>query len=518
MKKIIYTLFLLPLFIFSQNVDVADDAEILIESGATMTVDGSITTNTSGSMIIETGTTSSGSLIATEAGGSQGKGITLRRYLDGDSEWALIGVPVTGETADDVDDDLRANLLTNKRALGYFDPTSNDGEFVYYTDGATDELTNGRGYAISPQAAGSLDFTGTMAYEDVTYELEEGTGSYGKWNLVGNPFPSYLNMTDDANNQGDNFLDLNEIFLDDEYFGVYAWDGTQYVTYNHFSETINYIAPGEGFFVYTAEGGGEVSFNESLQASTATVLAVGQGNNFNADIARGAKSENVRREFVYIEIKNRLTEKTDITKVYFTDDDRASKGLDRGYDAGKFSSGLESTIYTRLVEEDKGTNFMLQVLPHGDLNELVIPLGIDTKSSSLDLSIKESSIDDFYNLYLHDKLKNTIVELDRTINLEFNQNEINDGRFYLIFTDGSIPELPTDDNLRIFKVSEGEIKLMGDYDTNYNAQIFDFTGRLIKEVEFKHQTKVDRLGKGVQILKIKSDINQEITTKKFILN
>ena len=88
----------------------------------------------------------------------------------------------------------------------------------------------------------------------------------------------------------------------------------------------------------------------------------------------------------------------------------------------------------------------------------------------------------------------------------------------MLFTDGSIPELPTDDNLRIFKVSEGEIKLMGDYDTNYKAQIFDFTGRFIKEVEFKHQTKVDRLAKGVQILKIKSDINQEVTTKKFILN
>ena len=85
------------------------------------------------------------------------------------------------------------------------------------------------------------------------------------------------------------------------------------------------------------------------------------------------------------------------------------------------------------------------------------------------------------------------------------------------FTDGIIPELPTDDNFRIFKVSEGEIKLMGDYDTRYKAQIFDFTGRLIKEVDFKHQTNVDELGKGIQILKIKSDINQKTTTKKFIL-
>ena len=55
-----------------------------------------------------------------------------------------------------------------------------------------------------------------------------------------------------------------------------------------------------------------------------------------------------------------------------------------------------------------------------------------------------------------------------------------DGRFYLHFTNNLIPELPTDGDLRIFKVSENEIKLMGDYNTNYKAQIFDFTGRLIK--------------------------------------
>lgn len=508
MKKIIHTLFLLPLFIFSQDVDVADDATITIETGATMTVDGSITTNTSGSIIIETSTTESGSLLAIEAGESQGKGITLRRYLDGGEEWTLIGVPVTGETVADVDDNLRTN--NGKSAIGYFDPSSNDGEFVYYDTDAATELVNGRGYSVSPSDSGTIDFTGPMPSDDVQYTLEDEGGTYGNWNLIGNPFPSYLNMTDDAD-QDNNFLTVNDDYFNDNYWGVYAWDGDQYVVYNHLTDDINYIAPGEGFFVYSEDGGATIAFEESMQTS-------GQGNNFNAEIALGAESENIRKEVVFIELKDRFTEKTDITKLYFTDDNEVSKGLDRGYDAGKFSSGLESTIYSRLVEEDKGVNFYIQALPYGDLNDLVIPLGINTKSSSLDLSIKESSIDDFYNLYLHDKLKNTIVELDRTINLEFNQNEINDGRFYLLFTDGSIPELPTDDNLRIFKVSEGEIKLMGDYDTNYKAQIFDFTGRFIKEVEFKHQTKVDRLGKGVQILKIKSDINQEVTTKKFILN
>ena len=316
-----------------------------------MTVSGTLTTNTSGSLIIVTSRTESGSLLAVDAGNSQGKGITLRRSVDGSEEWTLIGVPVTGETVADVDDDLRTN--NGKSAIGYFDPSSNNGEFVYYDTDATTALVNGRGYSVSPSASGTIDFTGPMADATVTYTLVDESGTYGNWNLIGNPYPSYLGMNDNSTSDA-NFLTINDEQFNDNYWGVYAWDGSQYVVYNQLTNTINYIAPGEGFFVYSEDGGGTVNFTEAMQAS-------GQGDNFNASIARGAESENIRKDVVFIELKDRLTEKTDITKLYFTDHNGVSKGLDPGYDAGKFSSGLESTIYTRLVEEDKGVNFIFKL-------------------------------------------------------------------------------------------------------------------------------------------------------------
>jgi hypothetical protein len=107
MKKIIYTIFLFPFLLFAQNIDVADSATLLIDTGGTMTISGTLTSNTSGSIIIATSRTASGSLIAVDAGNSQGKGITLRRSLDGSNEWALIGVPVTGESSSDIDDNLQ---------------------------------------------------------------------------------------------------------------------------------------------------------------------------------------------------------------------------------------------------------------------------------------------------------------------------------------------------------------------------------------------------------------------------
>ena len=511
MKKIIYTIFLFPFLLFAQNIDVANSATLLIDTGGTMTISGTLTSNTSGSIIIATSRTASGSLIAVDAGNSQGKGITLRRSLDGSNEWALIGVPVTGESSSDIDDNLRTS--GSKSAIGHFDPSSNQGEFVYFNTNSNTTLTNGRGYAISPSASGTVDLTGTMSVATVTYALADEGGTYGNWNLIGNPYPSYLHMTNDGGEATNNFLSVNTNALHASYQAVYAWDGSEYDVYNQTTDNINYMAPGEGFFVYSVAGGANVSFTEAMQTS-------GKGVNFNASIARGASPQAQKRVSIFkLELKDNSNEQRDIIKLYFSDEREVSKGLDPGYDAGKFFEGSDSRIFTRLVNEDKGTDFHIQALPYNDLKDVVVPLGITTKSSTLELSVKENSIDDFYTVYLEDKLENTIVELDQTIDLNFEDDNSNGlGRFYLHFTDGVIPELPTDgDNFRIYKVSESEIKLMGSPETIYNAKIFDFSGRLVREVNFTHKVNINDINnKGIKILTIES--NDKKITKKFNIN
>jgi len=508
MKKIIFTLFLFPFFLVAQNLVVADGATLLIDTGGTMTISGTLTSNTSGSIIIATSRTTSGSLLAVNAGNSQGKGITLRRALDGSNEWTLIGVPVTGETSSDIDDDLRTS--GSKSAIGHFDPSSNGGEFVYFNTNSGTALTSGRGYLISPSASGNVDLTGPMNPATITYTLEDESGTYGNWNLIGNPFPSYLHMTNDAADATNNFLTVNTNALHASYQAVYAWDGSEYDVYNQTTDNINYIAPGEGFFVYSVDGGANVSFTDDMQTS-------GRGVNFNATIARGTSPQAQKRVSIFkLELKDNNKDQRDIIKLYFSDEREVSKGLDPGYDAGKFFEGSDSRIFTRLVNEDKGTDFHIQALPYNDLKDVVVPLGITTESSSLELTVKENSIDDFYRIYLEDKLEKTIVELDQTIDLNFeNDNSNGLGRFYLHFTDGMIPELPTDgDDFRIFKVSESEIKLMGSPETFYNAKIFDFSGRLLKEVNFTHKVNINDIdNKGIKILTIESNENK--ITKKF---
>ena len=57
---------------------------------------------------------------------------------------------------------------------------------------------------------------------------------------------------------------------------------------------------------------------------------------------------------------------------------------------------------------------------------------------------------------------------------------------------------------------------MGDVNTDYHAKIYDFSGRLINQVFFKHKINVNDLSKGINILKIESE--DKSVVKKFKLD
>ena len=100
-------------------------------------------------------------------------------------------------------------------------------------------------------------------------------------------------MTDDATGVSGTetyFLSDNlqgDVIDDSSFAAVYAWDGAQYVPYTQSTNSKNYIAPGEGFFVYLKDGQASrnVRFREGYQISGV------QGANFNAGLAKGDNEE-----------------------------------------------------------------------------------------------------------------------------------------------------------------------------------------------------------------------------------
>ena len=173
----------------------------------------------------------------------------------------------------------------------------------------------------------------------------------------------------------------------------------------------------------------------------------GSFRNFNASASNGNQMNN--KAVVRIKITDLETNQSDKVKLYFSDS--STKGLDKGYDGGKFFIKNSSYMYTRLLEDDQGVDMGIQALPYSDLKDVVIPLGIETESSSIELSFIERDLSDLYNIFLEDRLNNTIVKFDKKLKIDL-ENQLNGhNRFFLHFTDGLIPELPTDNDLRIFK-------------------------------------------------------------------
>ncbi len=510
-----------------RSLELSDAAFMTINTSGSVTATGStVKTLGTGKITVKTSNSASGSFIAKLATNdydvdSDGDGtadttgdvnVQFVKELDAGGEWTLIGVPVAGETVADVDDDL----LTQGGNSALATYNNLQGVYSHFATGATAELVPGTGYAIAPTGANGtkteVTFSGTMTTAGtVTVAVNRDASvadEKGWWNLLGNPYTSYLMMTDNTASAADSFLEKNKGNINDSYEAVYAWDGAAWDIYNKTTNTINHIAPGEGFFVYfrNTDDAATINFKEDMQT-------VNKGANFNAGLAGGNSNSKVAR--FEVKLDDLENNQSDNINLYFSD--KTTKGLDPGYDAGKFFMGSESKLFTRLLKDDEGIDFQIQALPIDELNNLVIPLGITTNSSKLTLSVADSSIDNFINIFLEDKLNNTIVEFDKPIDLEFSNDESHVGRFFLHFTDELIPELPTDSDLRIYKVSENEIKIMGDPTRNYSAEIYDFSGRLINQVNFNHKINVSDLKKGIKILKIKSDDDVNVI-KKFKLN
>ena len=522
----------------------------------TVGVTGSITTtgtgvNTmsnggTGKFIVQTSKSNSGSIINNTDG--DGYNLSFVRTVDGSSEWSLLGIPVTDQDVQTfISNSTAAGLRTKdisgttKSAIGYHVHATNTYDYFNSSGNTGTSFSNVKGYIVSPSASsGTIDVTidgtapetntndyirATFAAGDLKNTHADGGSAASNWNLIGNPYAAYVAINDnatghdaDANNDGDwgdagdnsslNFLSKNNGPLNASYMYVYAWNGSSWDQYGLNSTDVKHIAPGEGFFIYMRGGslsGANVEFNEQM-------LTTGTFRNFNAPVANGSPKEKNGR--LKLKITDLESGDYDKTKLYFND--KRTRGLDPGYDGGKFFVKNSVYLYTRLLENDEGIDLGEQSIPYSDLKDVIIPLGIETKSSKIELSIVERDVDGLINIFLEDRLNNTIREIDKKIKIDLNELVNGHNRFFLHFTDGLIPEIPTDRNLRIFKNSSSGVSIIGNPNKYYSAKVYDYSGRLIREVNFNHKTKINDLDSKMKILRIESE--EGLTIKKFKLN
>ena len=482
-----------------------------VNPGASVSIDSGITLTVFNSLNLESTSSSYSSLISD---GLVSGTIVYSRYVAAIVPVAtndLIAPPLSGENfADFV---IQNSNLAGSGTTYLFGPYNTIlGGYQNYDSitNASNILEAGIGYRAATTDGSNLAFTGTVLSTDVLDIPISDAVNGSAWNLIGNPYPSYLDFNA--------FFTANtaEFDTDSAYQALYGYDGTAsngWVVWNQATidegSITELIAPGQGFFVKSKLGGGLVDFTTSMRTTG------------NSDDFISGRSSNNNATLCKLNINSNSNEAS--TQIYFIDG--TTRGLDSGYDASTYSgSGSGFSMYSHLAEDNEGLGMAIQTLPYTDLTDITIPIGINAPSGTqLQISIDEiSSIPDHINVYIEDNQNNTFTLLNTSDYIFTPNTDLNGtGRFYIHFSSQSLTSNDNDLNELIIYTSSSPkgIVINGLLDSFTKAQLFDVQGRLVSNLslntsEINNFIDVSSFQSGIYILKVS---NQKFTKAKKLI-
>ncbi len=473
-----------------------------INSGNGLTINGTLTSNgelhlNSGSSIIVKGTSSGN--------------ISYSRNLT--TNWHLITSPVR---AQDIHNFTVIKAATN--AIGTsgtnfgIAPYENNGSaWNYYTTSTILGAGNfiaGKGYATIRTSEGDVTFTGTIATNNVAITITAGT--HNNWNLIGNPYPSYIPANSNAN-AINNFLSINTGDLHATFQALYFWDGSEYIPINHASSA-RFISPGQGFFVNAVTDESTINFTEAMQSHQTTEI-------FN-------KSKSVWPEITLQMTDGILHKHTEIKYITGT-----TTGLDPGYDAGMFTGTSNAlSVYTHLVTDSDGTAFSLQALPDNDYENIIVPIGINSiASKEVTFSISHQHLPNGLMVFIEDKIQKTTTRIDQSnsvYKIIINSDNTGIGRLYLRTSTTDLSktlyadELDTNE-INVYITSNGRLRISGINNSVVSFTLYTILGKRILNRNLSSTSMIEvalptSLKDGVYFIKLETkngSINKKILIK-----
>tara|TARA_B100001093_G_scaffold202344_1_gene194369 strand:+ start:157 stop:1869 length:1713 start_codon:yes stop_codon:yes gene_type:complete len=437
--------------------------------------------------------------------------------LSGGSGWDLVGSPLSSVTISSITGD--SDLATNGSnpttyALGSFSNTDISWTNVDSND-TSGTLTSGQGYQMATTSGGTITFQGSLLtttqsisiYNNNPNETSDSNLTGSRWNLIANPFPSYINANNNAN--ANNFLSDNAAAINDSYEALYGYNANGGYTEINNTSSATYIAPGQGFFVASVVGGGTITFDANTRTTTG-------GDDFVAN-----RMANTSQEF-YL----RLYENDNLiedNKFYF--DNGLTLGLDRGYDAGAFDQNMD--IMSRLPENDQGVGFSINAMGLNSLEaNTVIPL-VFNRASGIEFSVsfEDASIPEGVGIYLQDTLLETLTDLraeNFTLTPELDLSDM--GRFYIVIGNTSLSGNDLEASyISIYKAaSEDHINIEGLLNIEKaNVQLFNIIGQEVLNTTLNSNQSTQRvstsgLTTGVYVIRLEAD--SSVIAKKIIIN
>lgn len=484
--------------LITDNVVIPDIANQPIISTSTNAVVNNITIDNNASVSIENG----GSLIVD--GFATVNGSFIYNLTVNDDKWHLISAPVKHSQYGDAWNTANniATNLPNEAVAKYINTNSASGDWVYYqnNDDATD-FEDGIGYSLKRTAAGGYKFSGTYPENPVITSIEANDigvqNSENRWNLVGNPFPSYLNIA--------TFLASNATALKDTHESVYVWNANSGENGEYQALTTGHIHPGQAFFINSDVDSTSVSFSKEMLSSQNGIT-----------FYRSSKPK------ITLSIADGKIKKS--TEINFSEN--KTLGLDPGFDIGTFtgqSSGFN--LYTCFVSNDNGVNFMKQSLPTSKIKNLIIPIGINAKANQeITFTSKSLNIPTDVAVFLEDKLANKMIQLNdknSSYKIVLSENINGVGRFYLHTINQTLNTRNNlQKNINIFKINASTIRIDGLEDNKMDISLFDVLGKRIMNKSFMANESIDivlpKIASGVYFITLQNERRK--IKKKIVLD
>ena len=424
----------------------------------------------------------------------------------------LISAPVVGEifgafaTAN-------PNLAASGNFRAFAPYNTSAGAYQNYdtANNANTTISSGIGYRAATVDGSTLKFTGTVRTVPVNVSISDASAG-NAWNLIGNPYPSYIDFERFFTQNKDQFNS------ESDYQAVYGYNGNSssngWTVWNLATmanpDITGLIAPGQGFFVKAKPQGGTVTFTTNMQTT-------GSGDDFIA-----GKQANLELALS----KLRLSSGTDkaSTAIYFIEG--TTRGLDAGYDAATYSQSSSGfSIFSNLVADNSGSAMAIQSLDYTDFNDVVVPLGINAKSAALTISIDKlaTTLPADIGVYLEDRETSTFTLLTSNDYTFTPSSDLKGaGRFYLHYSAKALTAESTDFNyIQIYTtISPREIMIKGSLKSDATAVLYDVNGRLVLNQKLKqtlstHRIDASGLSVGFYLIKVFND--QGVKTQKIFI-
>jgi hypothetical protein len=458
------------------NLKITDDASLTVTAGNSLTVPGTVTNDagTTG-LVIKSDATGDASYIGPAAQA------TVERYLTA-SAWHLLSSPVAAATN---------ALYTGMYMKQYNETTNAFGPLIIST---TTPLTPGTGSVVWTTAASTVSYTGAT---NAGTSLSAPYTNQG-FTLAGNPFPSFIDW-----NAAPGWTKTNigaTIWVWDQSLNSGAGNYTYYNS-NTGGTGSRYLAPGQGFFVQSAAGGGTLALATGAQVHQQSGISL--------------RSASVAPELINITVSNDIY--SDHAIIALIPD--ALPVYDYRYDAQKMA-GPESTPQLSSYKDGR----MMSIASYSIIDSTtVIPVSLKAgANANYTLNLQNNFNTGGLYTYLIDKLAGTATRTDLQPQYSFNASAADrTDRFEIVFSSRSvITAVQKTGELR------GDIKIWNsgrnlniEIPSNeelVNAEIYNLNGTKVKTITSGYLRDIDlNLNTGMYVVRVKT--TKQVKTNKIVL-